>query len=153
MTTRQLLFVRSTETSSQKTFDFMVSEGTIAESTSTLRVVETESSDVNVEINGQLIADKIRGRSDEKLKSNINNIKNALQTLKTLNGKSYYYKKSSQISYGLIAQEVETILPEIVETDEDDIRSISYNDIIAFLIEAIKELDDKIEGLRNINKF
>lgn len=131
----------------------MVSEGTIAESTSTLRVVETESSDVNVEINGQLIADKIRGRSDEKLKSNINNIKNALQTLKTLNGKSYYYKKSSQISYGLIAQEVETILPEIVETDEDDIRSISYTDIIAFLIEAIKELDDKIEGLRNINKF
>jgi hypothetical protein len=153
MTTRQLLFVRSTETSSQKTFDFMVSEGTIAESTSTLRVVETESSDVNVEINGQLIADKIRGRSDEKLKSNINNIKNALQTLKTLNGKSYYYKKSTQISYGLIAQEVETILPEIVETDEDDIRSISYTDIIAFLIEAIKELDDKIEGLRNINKF
>lgn len=131
----------------------MVSEGTIAESTSTLRVVETESSDVNVEINGQLIADKIRGRSDEKLKSNINNIKNALQTLKTLNGKSYYYKKSTQISYGLIAQEVETILPEIVETDEDDIRSISYTDIIAFLIEAIKELDDKIEGLRNINKF
>jgi len=153
MTTRQLLFVRSTEPSSQKTFEIMGAEGTIAESTSTLRVVETESSDVNVEINGQLIADKIRGRSDEKLKSNINNITNALQTLKTLNGKSYHYKKSTQISYGLIAQEVEKILPEIVETDDDDIRSISYNDIIAFLIEAIKELDDKIEGLRNINKF
>jgi len=145
--------VRSTEPSSQKTFEIMGAEGTIAESTSTLRVVETESSDVNVEINGQLIADKIRGRSDEKLKSNINNITNALQTLKTLNGKSYHYKKSTQISYGLIAQEVEKILPEIVETDDDDIRSISYNDIIAFLIEAIKELDDKIEGLRNINKF
>ena len=148
---KQLIFVNSFDTKSTKTFELLLAEGALAESTSALRIVENESS-INVEVNGQLIADKIRGRSDAKLKSNINDIRGALQTLKGLQGKSYNYRNSNHVSYGLIAQEVETILPEIVETDVDDIRSISYNDIIAIMIEAIKELDVKVEEMRQNKK-
>ena len=59
----------------------------------------------------------------------------------------YNYKESTTNSYGLIAQDVEKVLPDIVEMDQTNIRSIAYIELIPFLIESIKELDDKIETI------
>ena len=50
---------------------------------------------------------------------------------------------------GLIAQEVESIAPELVSTDEKGIKSISYGKVVAILIEAVKELNSKIEKLES----
>jgi len=133
--------------SGKRTFDYMNASGMEAEGTNALKVVYLTYNDVRVEVDGQIIADKVRGRSDETLKTNIHTIQNAMDTLKQLTGKMYNYKDSKNTSYGLIAQEVETVIPDIVETDGTNIRSIAYTELIPFIIEALKELDAKVETL------
>ena len=52
---------------------------------------------------------------------------------------------------GLIAQEVELIIPEVVRTSEDDgLKSIEYQNLVGLLIESIKELNNKVSRLENI---
>ena len=52
---------------------------------------------------------------------------------------------------GLIAQEVELIIPEVVRTDPDtDIKSIEYQNLVRLLVQAIKELNNKVSNLENI---
>jgi hypothetical protein len=138
----------------KRTFDYLNASGLEAEGTNALKVVYLTYSDVRVEVDGQIIADKVRGRSDETLKTNVETIQNAMDTLKRLTGKMYNYKDSENKSFGLIAQEVESVIPDIVEKDDRDIRSIAYTELIPFLIEAIKELDVKVEKLsKNLGAY
>lgn len=130
-----------------RTFDYLNANGMDAVGTSALKVVFLTYNDVRVEIDGQIIADKVRGRSDETLKSNVQEIRGALDTIKQLSGKMYHYKNATEPSYGFIAQEVEQVLPSIVEQDEQNIRSIAHTEMIPFIVEAIKELDTKVENL------
>jgi hypothetical protein len=135
-----------------RTFDYLNASGMEAIGTNALQVVFLTYNDVRVEVDGQIIADKVRGRSDETLKSNIRDIKNATETLKHLTGKMYNYKESTQDSYGLIAQEVEKVLPSIVEMDKENIRSVSYIELIPIIIESIKEIDSKLETVLSLCK-
>jgi hypothetical protein len=64
-----------------------------------------------------------------------------------LNGYSYQWKSDDSHQYGVIAQEVEKILPYAVSTGNDGIKGVSYNQIIPVLIEAVKEQKAKIENL------
>ena len=58
-----------------------------------------------------------------------------------------------QLRMGLIAQEVELIIPEVVHTDEKTtMKSIEYQNIVGLLVEAIKELNNKVSNLENIIK-
>ncbi len=57
-------------------------------------------------------------------------------------------KFESGAQIGLIAQEVENVLPEVVSTDEDGFKSVAYQNITAVLIEALKEQQAQIEALR-----
>ena len=84
--------------------------------------------------------------SDSRLKENINNITNALDIVDNLRGVSYNKIDNDRKEIGLIAQEVEEILPEVVIDGE--FKSISYGNITAVLIEAIKELKSEIEQLK-----
>ena len=99
--------------------------------------------------------------SDAALKENIKNIPDALNKLASLNGVSYdwtneyierrggedgYFVRKKDI--GLIAQEVERVLPEIVAQNSDGYKSIKYERVVALCIEAIKELKKEIEQLR-----
>ena len=96
--------------------------------------------------------------SDFKLKKNIHKIHSPLETVKKLNGVQYDYtdtlnnNKFERYKYselkdphtnkqriGLIAQEVESVLPGVVKTLDDSTKAISYTDIIALLVEAVKE--------------
>ena len=96
--------------------------------------------------------------SDYKLKKNIHKIHSPLETVKKLNGvqydytdtinhsefKNYKYSKlkdpqTNKQRIGLIAQEVETVLPGVVKMLDDSTKAISYTDIIALLVEAVKE--------------
>ena len=107
--------------------------------------------------------------SDVRLKENIKTIENSLETIMKLRGVSYTWNDKSSTpgrdSYGLIAQELEEHLPELVKTQEtdknkndspdgtptntiDDIKTISYPNMAGHFVEAIKEQQGVIEALK-----
>ena len=85
--------------------------------------------------------------SDERLKYDITKITDALNKVLDLQGVSYKLKSTSEAHIGLIAQHTQGIVPEVVNNG-DIYLSISYGNIVALLIEAIKELNEKIESLK-----
>lgn len=90
----------------------------------------------------------INSASDENLKTNIKTVENALDTITSLRGVSFDWKENGKSSYGVIAQELEKVLPELV-TDSNT-KSVNYNGIIGVLIESIKELKSEIDTLKNL---
>lgn len=97
-------------------------------------------------------------RSDEKLKSNFNKIENALDKVELLNG--LVYDKANYIGgesvtreAGLIAQQLQKVLPEAVsvskDTKENEVLVISPTATIALLVEAIKELREEVRELKS----
>ena len=100
--------------------------------------------------------------SDVALKENISTIDNALEKIKQLNGvmfdwsKEYMDKRGGEDGYfvkkrdtGIVAQDVEKVLPEIVRTKQDGFKGVQYDKLAGLIIEAIKELSDKIDTLRS----
>jgi hypothetical protein len=92
--------------------------------------------------------------SDERIKSNIKSIENALDKTLLLRGVEFNLNiEPERKRIGLIAQEVELIIPEVVRTSEDDgLKSIEYQNIVGLLVEAIKQLNNKVTNLENILK-
>ena len=91
--------------------------------------------------------------SDERVKTNIKTIENALDKTLLLRGVNYndIRIEPDKLRMGLIAQEVELIIPEVVHTDEKTtMKSIEYQNIVGLLVEAIKEQQKQINELRNI---
>ena len=84
--------------------------------------------------------------SDVSLKENINTISDALSKVTKLRGVSYDRKDTKQKGIGVIAQEIEKVLPEVVETTE--YKSVAYGNIVGVLIEAIKELKTEVDDLK-----
>lgn len=85
--------------------------------------------------------------SDIRLKTNIQTI-DGLATLSKLRGVTFNWKKDGTLAAGVIAQEVEAVMPEAVHTDADGIKSVAYDQLIAPLIEAIKEQQIQIDALQ-----
>uniref|UniRef100_UPI0035153038 tail fiber domain-containing protein n=1 Tax=Ekhidna sp. TaxID=2608089 RepID=UPI0035153038 len=89
--------------------------------------------------------------SDRRLKENIELLQNTLSKLDKLGGYNYNYKadedKKKQI--GVIAQELEIVYPELVQTDERGFKMVNYQGLIPVLIEAIKEQQAEITRLSN----
>jgi hypothetical protein len=81
--------------------------------------------------------------SDERLKTNIRTIDNALDKVSAMRG--VYFDKDGRSSTGVIAQEIEKVLPEVVHDGE--YKSVAYGNIVGVLIEAIKELQAKVDKL------
>ena len=93
----------------------------------------------------------VTANSDEKLKENVITIENALDKVLSLRGVEYDRIDSGEHQIGVIAQEVEKIIPEVVYGDE--IKSVAYGNLIGLLIEAIKEQQKEIDELKKtINK-
>ena len=100
---------------------------------------------------GEVTAVDFNSTSDFNLKTNIHTVNNALEIVDNLRGVSFEWKENGNKSYGVIAQELEKALPELVRGD--DPKTVSYNGIIGVLIEAIKELRDEVQQLKSeINK-
>lgn len=97
--------------------------------------------------NSLTAAGNITAYSDVRLKSNIRTIDNALA--KTNNLRGVYFDKDGESSLGLIAQELEDIIPELVFNNKDGYKSVAYGNLVGLLIEAIKELNAKVEKLEN----
>jgi flagellar biogenesis protein FliO len=96
--------------------------------------------------NGTLFVTNYNTSSDYNLKDNIITITDGLNTIEKLRGVSFTWKNSGEKSYGVIAQELEQILPDIV-SGAGGHKSVNYNALIGFLIEAVKELSDRVDEL------
>ena len=81
-------------------------------------------------------------------KENIHTVQNALDVVDNLRGVSFDWKESGRSSYGVIAQELQKVLPELVHGDNP--KTVNYNGIIGVLIEAIKELKKEVEELKSV---
>jgi hypothetical protein len=95
---------------------------------------------------GAVTAVDFNSTSDINLKENIHTVGNALEITEQLRGVSFDWKETGKSSYGVIAQELEEVLPELVKQGE--IKSVNYNGIIGVLIEAVKELKREVEDLK-----
>ena len=95
--------------------------------------------------NGDVVA-----YSDERLKENIQTIPDALDKVCKLRGVSY--EKDGEQSIGVIAQEVEKVVPEVVKTAEDEMqtKAVAYGNLVGLLIEAIKEQQEEINKLKKL---
>ena len=97
-------------------------------------------------------AGDVVANSDVRLKSNINTINNALDKVLNLRGVEFTkHSEDNKVKHiGVIAQEVESVVPEVVTTadDEDNTKSVAYGNMVALLIEAIKEQQEQIDMLK-----
>lgn len=135
---------------------FTVTDETSTSETRYLTMVATTGGNVNsVNVSssklyftpstGQLNATIFNSLSDERNKKNVIIIYNALETVNKLVGVEYDWTGTDQKGSGLIAQRVEEVIPHLVHTNDDGVKSLNYDGLIAYLIEAIKELSRKLE--------
>ena len=92
--------------------------------------------------------------SDRNLKTNITQIKNSLSKILQLNGVEFDFIESANSGYlgvhqiGLIAQDVKEIIPEVVGENVDGNLGVSYQHLVALLVEAVKEQQEQINELK-----
>lgn len=104
---------------------------------------------------GDVWAKSVTTWSDKTLKENIVTITGALSKVLQLQGYTYNFKPADtteinpEKQMGLLAQDVESILPEVVSTSDKGLKGIAYDNLVALLIEAIKEQDKKMAQLRS----
>ena len=107
-----------------------------------------------------LVNNSFTNNSDARLKENVASISNALEKTSQLRGVTYNWNdvaaekkgvKKGEEKIGVIAQEVEKVLPVLVKTHEDGFKSVDYISMVAVLIESIKELNAKITALESEN--
>ena len=96
---------------------------------------------------GTLTVPILNSSSDKHLKHNITTISNPLETLSKLRGVKFDWNDSNVTSYGVIAQELEEILPELVGVDATDSKTVNYIPLIGFLIEAVKSQQAQLDCL------
>lgn len=120
-----------------------------------------ETTSAGVTVTGALTATgDVTAFSDETLKKDITTIENAIDICSKLRGVSYKWIKDDKASIGVIAQEVEKVIPEVVHTTEHEgaeVKSVDYGKIIGVLINAINEQqakwDEWMELLKEIKKM
>jgi hypothetical protein len=135
---------------------FDVNAGTIAlNGTSIVARVNTGSSSDYLYLSGGLRAGQdiiAFYSSDKNLKSNIKPIETPLQKLNQITGVSFDWNAESGHTgseYGVVAQDVEKVLPLAVTTRDNGYKAVKYDNLIPLLIESIKELNKKIETQEN----
>jgi len=106
----------------------------------------------NLSVNGNITASgTVTATSDERLKENIEVIPNALEKVSKIRGVTFTrndQEDKEKKHVGVIAQEVEKALPEVVMEGSDGIKSVAYGNLVGLLIEAIKEQQKQINELK-----
>lgn len=97
---------------------------------------------------GNITSPFFYSESDIALKEDVNPISNALKKVLKLTGVDFIWKRTNQRGLGVIAQEVEKIVPHIVSTSRSGYKTVQYDSMIPLLIEAIKDQQKQIDDLR-----
>ena len=135
---------------------------TIASGSELRFFTSTSNEDMRLETDGDLHVDGnvvaySTTISDKRLKKNIQPIEDALWKVNQINGCTFTYLKDDRKSAGLIAQDLEKVLPSAVIEDKavfhgeegETYKTVQYDQVIGLLVEAIKELNAKVERLEN----
>lgn len=141
------------------TLDFIVVDDTSTNSTFYPTILGASTGNTAVKISstkltfnpstGLLTSTDYNSASDIALKENLTPITNPMEALSQLNGFGFTWKETGEKAYGLTAQDVEKVMPEIVKSRPDGYKGINYLNIIAFLVEAVKDLKQEIQELKN----
>ena len=116
--------------------------------------VGTNNPQYKLHVEGGVNATNHYSSSDERWKKEIKTLDNSLNKIAELRGVSYDWKRdefakknfSEGTQIGVIAQEIENVFPELVHTDTEGYKSVSYSNLVAPLIEAVKELKQQNES-------
>ena len=104
----------------------------------------------SLHVKGDIVASET---SDKRLKDNIKPIQNAAEKINKIGGYEFDWNDKQELyeghDVGVIAQEIEEVLPEVVETREDGYKAVDYKKIVPLLIEGIKDLQKQIDELKN----
>lgn len=127
----------------------------VDETTGHVGIWNTNPGNYKLYVNGGIYASNYSSGSDKRLKKNIKPIDKALSLVEKLQGVRFEWKTEEfkdrnfekGVQIGLIAQDVEPVIPEIVKTDNDGYKAISYEKLTAVLLEAIKEQNKRIKAL------
>jgi len=134
---------------------FYTSDSSASSQTMDLRMLLNHTGNLHVDADVVAYSTSV---SDERLKDNVKTIDNALDKVMKLRGVEFDWNKGNRVGQkdlGLIAQEVEKVLPEIVREkkmafiDNEIYKTIDYDKVVGVLIEAIKEQQKQIEELKN----
>jgi hypothetical protein len=106
----------------------------------------------NISATGDVTAQNVNSLSDMTLKTNINPLTDVEAIINRLFGVEYDWKNGTGHSYGLLAQDVEKVLPDAVRTSDAGLKSVNYMMIIPFLIESIKKLGSEVAELKKKSK-
>ncbi len=98
-----------------------------------------------LDVNGNVKAIDFNTTSDQNLKTNIHTIENPLEKIAEIRGVNFDWKETQKPSVGVIAQEIEKVLPELV--NDSGTKTVNYNGLIGLLIEVVKEQQTQIESL------
>ena len=148
----------------------MLNSGFLYNSGTAVGIGGVPTASYTLQVFGRLKTNGFNETSDLRLKKNISTLDNALSTVLKLRGVGYNWKTQAELDkeqihtksaldlnnptkpeIGLIAQEVEKVLPGVVITDKDGFKSVEYSKLVAVLIEAVKEQQATIEQLKAAN--
>ncbi|MFH0935983.1 MAG: tail fiber domain-containing protein [Candidatus Omnitrophota bacterium] len=101
----------------------------------------------NATVDGNVTATAFYYSSDTKLKTDIKPIEDPLAKVLRLQGVSFRWKAGSRESLGFLAQDIEREFPDLVMTNPEGVKYVQYGNLVAPLVEAIKEQQKKIESL------
>jgi hypothetical protein len=112
---------------------------------------ESPSDTLTVGVGGTTLADHWTTRSSRRLKTNIRPLVGALQKVEKLQGVSYEMKNGSAREIGVVAEDVERVVPEVVSRNAEtrEIEGLDYARLTALLIEAVKAQQVEIEQLKS----
>jgi hypothetical protein len=100
----------------------------------------------DIKVTGIVTAGDFNSTSDRKLKTNIQPIINPIEKVLQISGVSFNWKENGKATMGVIAQEVEKVIPELVS--DTDPKTVNYNGLIGLLIECVKEQQKQIDELK-----
>lgn len=108
--------------------------------------IEADSATFTSTVNAQ----DFNSTSDISLKENIETLNDAINVINRIRPVSFLWKEDGRGAYGVIAQEIEEVLPEIVDKDKNNIKRVAYSQLIPFLIQVIQEQHKEIQNIKAV---
>ena len=149
-----MVFININSSDSQRRFYFTPSSHTYLDSAANTYIQSGSTNKFTFASNGDFTATgNVGAYSDMALKEDIYQIENALEKVNKLRGVHFTRKSNNSKEIGVVANEVEKVVPELVDEHEDEelgkIKTMKYANTVGLLIEAVKDLSKQVEELKN----